>query len=280
MASIGPVDYIVPTWNSARTLDGCLASIEANGRPARILVVDNRSTDGTREIAKEHRCLIIDDEVSLGSARRKGLDAAMTEWIGFVDSDVVLCEGWFDSLSAQIDERTGAIHGEKLPVWEPFRTAHREHMVEVFSRGPLRKSPGGRGYTDNTLVRRELALRADIEGINAFEDFLITQEVLKAGYEWLHVPVFVDHHEGWETFLRKPGWHTAGLLWLLHRGEIGTRRFLRTFLLNHTGWYLLDGAQKAVRYRDGRLLTMRLAQLRYLWLGLVQSERMFRLERR
>jgi len=279
MTAIGPVDYIVPTWNSARTLDLCLSSIEEHGRPLRIIVVDNHSDDGTREIAREHGCEIIDDDVSLGSARTKGLKAARTEWIGFVDSDVVLCKDWFDRISAFMDESTGAIHGEKLPVWEPFRTAHREHMDEVFSDGPLRKKSGQRGFTDNTLIRRELALRADIERVNAFEDYLITQEVLRAGYEWLHVPVFVDHHERWSTFLRKPGWHTAGLLWLLRNRELTLKKFLRTFLLNHSAWYLLDGLEKTTRYHDVRLLRMRLGQLYYLWLGLVQWERMFKLER-
>jgi len=280
MPSLGKVDYIVPTWNSADTLEECLVSIEGHGRPNRIIIVDNHSTDGTQRIARDHGCVILLDDRSLGAARRKGLEEAETEWIGFVDSDIVLCEDWFDRVSGYIDKRTGAIHGDKLPTWEPFRTAHREEMDENFKDGILKRTPGGRGYTDNTLIRRDLALKADIEQINAFEDYLITQEVLKAGFEWLHVPVYVDHHEKWGTFLKKPGWHTAGLLWLLGNGEITTRKMLRTFLLNLTAWYLYDGVLKGMQYNSRRLLTMRIRQVYHLWLGLVRAESMFKLERK
>ena len=54
MPSLGKVDYIVPTWNSADTLEKCLISIEGQGRPNRIIIVDNHSTDGTQRIARDH----------------------------------------------------------------------------------------------------------------------------------------------------------------------------------------------------------------------------------
>jgi len=279
MPPAGKVDYIVPTWNSARTLDMSLASIEAHGNPDRIIIVDNESTDGTLEIAERHGCVILTDTVSLGSARVAGLREARTDWIGFVDSDVVLCKDWFGRILGFMDDRTGGIHGDKLPDWEPYRSAHRATMKTAFADGPLVKGPGDRGFTDNTLVLREVALKADIESVNAFEDMLITQAVVAEGLDWLHVPVFVDHHEKWETFIRKPGWHSAGLKWLLARGEISKGRFLRELLLKNSAWYVLDGVRKTMEFHDRRLLGMRLAQLYYLWVGLVRSERMFRLER-
>ncbi len=279
MPPAGKVDYIVPTWNSAKTLDSSLASIVAHGNPDRIIIVDNESTDGTLDIAERHGCVILKDTASLGSARRTGLLEARTEWIGFVDSDVVLCRDWFSRLLKFMDDRTGGIHGDKLPDWEPYRSAHRATMKGAFADGPLRKGAGDRGFTDNTLVLREVALKADIESVNAFEDMLITQAVVAEGLEWLHVPVFVDHHESWETFIRKPGWHSAGLKWLLSRGDISTGRFMRELLLRNSAWYVLDGVKKTMEFHEGKLLRMRLAQLYYLWIGLVRSETMFQLER-
>src|SRR5680860_957787 len=53
--SLTGVSVLVPTWQAAAHLPGCLAAIWAQTweGPLEVVVADGRSTDGTREIVKE-----------------------------------------------------------------------------------------------------------------------------------------------------------------------------------------------------------------------------------
>ncbi len=49
------VSVIIPTYNSSRTLEKCLESIKNQTyKNVEIIVVDNNSTDNTKEIAKKY----------------------------------------------------------------------------------------------------------------------------------------------------------------------------------------------------------------------------------
>jgi glycosyltransferase involved in cell wall biosynthesis len=88
------IDYIIPTYNSAETLSACIQSIQRFGEPKKIIIIDNESTDRTREIAEAHGCEIHTVACGIGFARRLGAKFADTCRIAFVDSDVELQETW------------------------------------------------------------------------------------------------------------------------------------------------------------------------------------------
>jgi glycosyltransferase involved in cell wall biosynthesis len=85
---------ITATFNSARTLEKCLAAIRAQTYPqdlVEILVVDGGSTDNTREIAQRFNCRIVDNpRVEPMTAKLIGLREASGEYLMHVDSDEVL----------------------------------------------------------------------------------------------------------------------------------------------------------------------------------------------
>ena len=268
------IDYIIPTWNSEKTIENCLKAITKVGNPEGIIIVDNKSNDQTVKIARKYGCKILYDTKSLGSARKKGLEEATTEWIGFVDSDVVISDKWYSKIIKYISKEVGAIQGRKLSVVESFRKIEIEKTKRLFKEGSYDLGKGERGYTDNTIIRRNIALKADIENVNAFEDYIITQTVLENGFDWMCVPVFSDHYEKWDTFIRKSGWHSSGLKYLLKNDKISMFDFLRIFI-KYDAWYLFDG----VTSHDINYLKTRLSQLKYHWIGLIQSEKLFKLER-
>ena len=269
------IDYIIPTWNSEKTIEPCLKALTKYGNPEKIIIVDNKSEDQTVNIAKKYGCKIIYDTRSLGSARIKGLKEATTEWIGFVDSDVVISENWYSTIIKYIDEKAGAIQGRKLTVMDTFRKIEAKKIEKTFKNGAYTIHRGERGYTDNTFIRREVALLADIENINAFEDFIITQTILENGYDWICVPVFSDHYENWNVFIKKSGWHSSGLRYLLKNNNISLSDFLKIFL-KYDAWYLIDG----ITSFDIYYLKTRLSQLKYHWMGLIQPDKMFKLDRK
>jgi dolichol-phosphate mannosyltransferase len=93
------VSVIVPTLNEAERIGPCLAGLAAQKRPLReIIVVDSRSTDGTRDIVCDAARvdsrirLLTDDPLPSGWvgkpwALEHGLQHARGEWILGIDAD-------------------------------------------------------------------------------------------------------------------------------------------------------------------------------------------------
>ena len=88
------LSVVVPFHNVERYLGPCLDSLVAQARPIdEILLVDDRSTDGSRSIveryAARHSVIRVLDTPRRGAAaaRNVGLEAATGDWLAFVDAD-------------------------------------------------------------------------------------------------------------------------------------------------------------------------------------------------
>ncbi len=85
---------VVPTRNSARTLEACLASIRAQTYPSiELVVVDNGSTDGTKEIARPLADIVLDAGPERSAQRNRGAAATRGRYLLIVDSDMALDSG-------------------------------------------------------------------------------------------------------------------------------------------------------------------------------------------
>ncbi|WP_199512055.1 glycosyltransferase family 2 protein [Nucisporomicrobium flavum] len=85
------ISFVVPTRNSARTLDACLASLRTQTHPdVEVLVVDNGSTDATTEIAARHADQVLQWGPERSAQRNHGTDRSTGDVVVFIDSDMVL----------------------------------------------------------------------------------------------------------------------------------------------------------------------------------------------
>lgn len=82
------LSIILPTLNSARTLDQTLCAIQE--LQAEVIVIDGGSNDATRMIAEEARATVIASEPGRGIQLAKGAEASSGEWLLFLHSDTVL----------------------------------------------------------------------------------------------------------------------------------------------------------------------------------------------
>lgn len=103
------VSVIIPIYNVAPYLSRCLDSVTGQTlRGIEIICIDDCSTDGSAAILAEYaahdsRIKVIPFEQNRGvsAARNAGIDAAMGEWIGFVDGDDKIDLDFFEKLYVQ-----------------------------------------------------------------------------------------------------------------------------------------------------------------------------------
>jgi glycosyltransferase involved in cell wall biosynthesis len=114
------ISFVIPAYNEEFYLGKCLKAILAqlNKRPdieSEIIVVNNASTDKTRDIALSFGCVKVIDEAKKGlvSARTAGYKAATGDLIANIDADTVMPDGWLDKVCELFsqDEEMGALSG-------------------------------------------------------------------------------------------------------------------------------------------------------------------------
>jgi glycosyltransferase involved in cell wall biosynthesis len=85
------VSVIVPTRNSAATLDACLKSIvKQTYKTLEVIVVDNNSTDQTKEIAKKYTKLVFNKGPERSAQRNYAVTKSKGEYVLIIDSDMEL----------------------------------------------------------------------------------------------------------------------------------------------------------------------------------------------
>src|SRR4051812_49865102 len=76
MSEDAPVAVVIPSWNSIHLLPDCLRSLEKQGLPLELLVVDNGSSDGTRAYLEREAVPYLALPQNVGFARAMNLGVA------------------------------------------------------------------------------------------------------------------------------------------------------------------------------------------------------------
>jgi glycosyltransferase involved in cell wall biosynthesis len=131
------VSFVIPALNAERTIRNTLQSIYAQKYPAakfEVLVIDNGSTDRTREIASSVGAKILRcRKTGPAAARNYGAKRAMGRFIAFVDADVYLDPLWLKSLLVPLKSVPfGIALSRVVPVGErTFLNSFRQKLGEV-----------------------------------------------------------------------------------------------------------------------------------------------------
>ncbi len=167
------ISFVIPAYNEEAIIAKCLESIQqelARGNyDAEVVVVNNASTDRTKEIALTFSGVRVVDQPVKGlvHARKAGFDATSGELVANVDADVILTPGWMDKvLKGFADSGLVALSG---PFIYYDLSASSRVLVKIFY---------GIGYGTHLFNHYVLGIGAMLQGGN----FVIRRDVWeKAG---------------------------------------------------------------------------------------------------
>jgi GT2 family glycosyltransferase len=236
---------VVPVFGKLPLTRQCLEGIRrtAGHLPHEVIVVDDGSTDGTRELLREAerrgelRAVLNDENVGFGRCCNRGAAIARGEHVVFLNNDTIPLPGWLDALVDELERDPGVgVVGSRLlyPGWQVqhagilFDEASRPYHVH---RGLPMDAPEVAGAADFPAVtgaclavRRELfdALGGFSDAYRMYvEDVDLCLAVWHAGYRVRYRPDSVLLHlenasiesVPWRDELVRAGWQTLHARW-------------------------------------------------------------------
>lgn len=206
------ISIIIPTYNRKEELVDLLPSLSRQECPVpfEIIVVDDGSTDGTRELLKnlaedwKGRLRFLEqNRAGPGTARNLGIKHANGDILVFVDSDCIAPRGWlYNLISVFTNPQIGAAGGPELAPTNDrlFWKCQTYVMTALLTTGGLRGRKGKklgvyypRGF--NIAVRKHVA-----DAVGGFtkrfhgEDILFGLKVKQMGYILKYVPDAAMYH--------------------------------------------------------------------------------------
>jgi len=229
------IDVIIPTKNSAETLDACLHSLKQQVYPVNVIIVDAYSTDTTRKIARKYNATIIDEPLSniKGSRRavacNEGLRHATTDIVAFLDSDTEVPKTWSRDMCSAIQTTelvagvtSGCVKNDSTKLAKAINTIlnlSTSHAKNFEYRKELDSIPG---Y--NAAYKKRVLFDVGLfnEEIGGCEDWELNYRIRNAGYKLMSVPTSpVVHHErktmsAFAKQMRGYGWSRGRLFSVAH----------------------------------------------------------------
>lgn len=130
------VSVLITTYNSMLYLQRCLDSIHVQTyAPLEIVIVDNASRDGTRDILERQRetAKIIYNEQNTGfaAAQNQAMRAARGQWLLSLNPDVALSPSFIAELmrAGDLDPQVGTMCG-KLLRWHPGSSPEFSRIID------------------------------------------------------------------------------------------------------------------------------------------------------
>src|SRR5579864_2944028 len=115
------VAAVIPHWNRRELLEKLFASLHAQSRRFdEIIVVDNGSSDGSLELARDMGAHVVELGRNLGfaAAVNRGIEACAADWVAILNNDVTLAPDWLTKLLGAIEDRWFAT-GKTLRMDDP-----------------------------------------------------------------------------------------------------------------------------------------------------------------
>ena len=148
------VSIIAPVYNVAPYIGACIESLQSQTfGDFEVILVDDHGTDGSIDIARRYagddarfRVVATERNSGPGVARNVGIDAALGEYIAFIDSDDIWLSDFLELMTEAVrdydlaycqlqylgGERDGMTHSNPLLPDGPFKPAQKRYFLRHF----------------------------------------------------------------------------------------------------------------------------------------------------
>src|SRR5438034_6161452 len=182
------VSVVIPSRNSARTIDDCLRSIILQSyKRIEIIIVDCISTDSTREIAQRMGALVISQYGERSVAKNLGAKFANGKYLFFVDADHKLGPDVIASCIKSVDGFDGVLINDQDISKDSKVSRLVASRRKILSYDPLNVAI--------RFVRRDVfdSVGGFDPDLYAGEDLDFHQRFLNRGYKMVYSPVTEWH---------------------------------------------------------------------------------------
>lgn len=189
---------VIPAYNEAEALPGVLAELRATCPDVDVVVVDDGSTDGTAEVAREAGVVVLrlPFNLGIGGALRVGFRFAVQE--GYERAFQFDADGQHDPTQVKVlldalDEGADMVVGSRFSGTGEYRVGRSRGVAMAFLRWGLRRL-SGRRFTDTSsgfraFNRRVLVLFATEYPSEYMESVEALVIALRDGCDVREVPV-------------------------------------------------------------------------------------------
>ena len=162
------LSVVITTRNEEANIANCIRSFDGRRDDVEVIVVDNSSTDRTKEIAAELGATVLDKGPERSAQRNLGWRTAKAEWVVILDADMILPRETLDEIVSIASSSPDA--DRPLAYWIPevrtgsgIRTKARNFersfydgtcidALRLFSKSVLEKTGG---YDENLIAGPE-----------------------------------------------------------------------------------------------------------------------------
>jgi len=185
------VSVIVPTYNSAKTLDLCLKSIKLQIYPKiEIIVVDNYSDDNTVEIAKRYTDQVFRKGPERSAQRNFGANQAKGKYLIFLDSDIALSAEVVAECISKVSEGYKVITFPEIIVGEGFWAKCRALEARCYLGDDKIEAPR---FYDKSVFDE---LHGFDENLTGTEDWDLREKAVKKEFRIDRIRALTAHYEG------------------------------------------------------------------------------------
>jgi glycosyltransferase involved in cell wall biosynthesis len=185
------VSVVLPTFNSEKFLESCLRSIRSQTYGnIEIVVVDNFSTDKTREIAENYGGRIIAVKAKRSEARNVGAENSSGDFVFFVDSDMELDSRVVSECIERIGEGYDAVIVPEISVGEGFWARCKALEKACYIGDSIMEAAR---FFRRSIFRKEGGYDP---GLDAGEDWDLSNRIRRSDFRIGRTDAPIVHHEG------------------------------------------------------------------------------------